>query len=159
MKKVREFPFLVTTCPKCGKQISLKEESDFHARFEENHLKFFYTCPECKAIEEHPECFLPTYLKEKLIQNAVVTCPKCGKQIHLREETDFHARFEENSIKFLYTCPECGAVEEHPGCFIPTFLREKLVQDAIKRKTLIEFILIMAGIVVIGFVLFLLLFR
>ena len=80
-------------------------------------------------------------------------CPKCGKRIYLREETDFHARLNKKHLKFFYTCPECGAVEEHPECFLPTFLKEKLIQDELKRKTLIEFVIMLVAIIVALFIL------
>ena len=156
---MRKVPFLITNCHRCKKQIELWEENDFFAEFCKNGIEFFYKCPECGIVEKQPESLLPTYLKEKLVKSAVTICPKCGKHLHLKEETDFHAEFEKEGIKFFYTCPECGTVEERPGQFLPTFLKERLMQDAIKRKTLIEFILTMAGIVVIILLLLLFLLR
>ncbi len=87
----------------------------------------------------------------------ICNCPHCGMRIYLREETDFHAVIKdgkEDHPEFYYTCPECGAVERHPECFLPTFLKVKLVKEAMQRKSLISyfcmiFVALMVG--VLGF--------
>ena len=73
---MRKVPFLETTCPRCGKHIYLWDEADFFATTKEKKkscfdgdFDFWYTCPECGMFEKHPECFLPTYLKENLIND------------------------------------------------------------------------------------------
>lgn len=65
----RKIPFLVTKCDSCGKEIELWEEEDFYARKTEKGFDFFYVCPECGAASKQPECWLPTYLKNQLIED------------------------------------------------------------------------------------------
>lgn len=92
----------------------------------------------------------------------ITNCPKCEKRIYLWSESDFHATIKnekKEGFDFWFTCPECGAIGKHPECFLPTYLKEKLIHDAMQKKILIDFIFMAFGIVLLGLFMFFFLFR
>ena len=90
-------------------------------------------------------------------------CEKCGKEIALYDE-DFFVVLDKSSKEwheFYYTCPRCGEASKYPSCFVPTYLKDRLVMAEKKRiaesnvKIKILKIPMILGMIIISFFIFL----
>lgn len=66
---MRDFPIAKLKCKNCGKEISLYDDDFFVVldKSEKEWHEFYYTCPRCGEASKYPSCFVPTYLKDRLV--------------------------------------------------------------------------------------------
>ena len=93
----------------------------------------------------------------RTIPIAKLFCEKCGKEIELFDD-DFFVELDPSERewhKYFYVCPKCGETGAHPSCFVPTYLKDRLVAEkkkeiALSKKTRIPKVPMIFGIVIVS---------